>query len=112
MSHPLYVIVKALLQEKYKHLRELHVNAVFLKLVTPVEEMESYIVIHNKNEKYFEVCWKDDDEPDGRTGHTRCRVTYWYHQPPMTCTEEEAKVAAEAERDRLNSEYRKENSHE
>lgn len=85
-------------------------NSMFfwLKLVTPAEEMERYIVIHNKYEKYFEVCWKDVDEPDGRTGRVRCRVTYWYHQPPMTYTEEEAKAAAEAECARLNANHRKE----
>lgn len=80
----------------------------WFNLVTPVEELERYIVIHNKNEKYFDVCWKDDDEPDGRTGRTRCRVTYWYHQPPKTYNEEEAKAEAEAECARLNAEYRKE----
>ena len=82
----------------------------YLKLVTPVEEQERYILIHNEFEKHYEVCWKDDDEPDGRTGRTRCRATFWYYHPPQTYTQKEAKAAAEAERDRLNAEYRKEQS--
>lgn len=79
-----------------------------LELVVPVEELERYVVIHNDYEKYYEVCWKDDDEPDGRTGRTRCLTTFWYHNPPKTHTQKHAKEAAEAERDRLNAEYRKE----
>ena len=84
------------------------VEAVFFQLVTPVEELERYIIIHNENNKYYEVCWKDDDEPDGRTGRVRCRATFWYYHPPQTYTQKEAKEAAESERDRLNAEYRKE----
>lgn len=83
------------------------VHACNLELVTPVDETERYIIIHNEYDKYYEVCWKDDDE-DGMTGRVRCRVMYWYHQSPMTYTEAQAKAAAEAERDRLNAEYRKE----
>ena len=88
--------------------REKYIMFCYLELVTPVEELERYIVIHNKNEKYFDVCWKDDDEPDGRTGRTRRRTTFWYHQPPKTYTQKEANAAAEAECARLNAEYRKE----
>lgn len=84
------------------------VHAVWLELVTPVEEKERYVLIHNKLEKYYDVCWKDDDEPDGRTGRTRVRNTYWYHNPPMTYTQQEAKAAAEAECARMNAEWRKE----
>lgn len=84
------------------------VLAAFFQLISPVEELERYVVIHNDYEKYYEVCWKDDDEPDGRTGRTRCLTTFWYHNPPKTHTQKHAKAAAEAERDRLNAEYRKE----
>jgi len=88
--------------------RRYFINPAYLELVTPVEELVRYIIIHNENNKYYEVCWKDDDEPDGRTGRTRCRTTFWYHQPPQTYSQKEAKAAAEAERDRLIAEYRKE----
>ena len=80
----------------------------FLELVTPVEELERYVIIHNKREKFFDVAWKDDDETDGRTGRTRCRATYWYNSPPQSYTQTEAKAAADAECARLNAEYRKE----
>lgn len=83
-------------------------HAAFFKLVTSAEELERYIIIHNENNKYYEVCWKDDDEPDGRTGRTRCRTTFWYHQPPQTYSQKEAAEACEAECKRLNDEYRKE----
>ena len=84
------------------------VTALYLELVTPVAELERYVLIHKEIEKYYDVCWKDDDEPDGRTGRTRVRNTYWYHNPPKTYTQQEAKAAAEAECARLNAEYRKE----
>ena len=86
------------------------VLAAFFQLVTPVEELERYVVIHNDYEKYYEVCWKDDDEPDGRTGRTRCLTIFWYHNPPKTYTQEEARAAAQAECDRLNAEYRAQNT--
>lgn len=44
MTNPLYVTVKPLLEANCKHLSEIHVNAAFLKLVTPVEEQEPYSV--------------------------------------------------------------------
>lgn len=84
------------------------IHACHLELVTPVEELERYVLIHNAREKYYDVCWKDDDEPDGRTGRTRVRATFWYHKPPQTYSQTEALSAAETERDRLNAEHRKE----
>ena len=84
-----------------------YVSVFALELVTPVEEMERYVIIHNEREMYYEVCWKDDDE-GVMTGRVRCRATYWYHQPPQTYSQKEAKAAADAECDRLNAEYRKE----
>lgn len=82
----------------------------YLDLITPVEELERYVIIHNEREKYYDVCWKDDDEPDGRTGRTRVRATFWYHKPPQTYSQTEALSAAEAECARLNAEHRKEQS--
>lgn len=84
------------------------IHACHLELVTPVEELERYVLIHNEREKYYDVCWKDDDELDGRTGRTRVRATFWYHKPPQTYSQTEALSAAETERDRLNDEHRKE----
>lgn len=81
---------------------------VHLRLVTPVEELERYVLLHNEFSMNYEVCWKDDDEQDGQTGRTRCRAQYWYHLPPQTYSQKEAKAAAEAECARLNAEYRKE----
>lgn len=80
----------------------------FLELITPVEELKRYIIIHNDFHQFYDVCWKDDDTPDGRTGRSLCRATYWYLYPPQTYTQKEAKEAAEAECARLNAEYRKE----
>lgn len=89
--------------------RRFFITPPFLELVTPVEELERYIIIHNEREKYYDVCWKDDDEPDGRTGRTRVRATFWYNKPPQTYSQTEALSAAETERARLNAEHRKEN---
>lgn len=60
-----------------------------LELVTPAEELEPYSV--GESTDYFSV-EKDDEELS----------LYWKDKHPN------AKVAAEAERDRLNAEYRKE----
>ena len=69
-------------------------SAVFFKLVTPVEELEPYSV--GESTDYFSVDAKDGNE-------ISC---YWKDSHPN------AKAGAEAERDRLNAEYRKEQSHE
>lgn len=88
--------------------RRFFITPPFLELATPVEELERYMIIHNEREKYYDVCWKDDDEPDGRTGRTRVRATFWYHKPPQTYSQTEALSAAEIECARLNAEHRKE----
>lgn len=67
------------------------VHAVWLELITPVEEKEPYSVGETTN--YFSVD-KDDEELS----------LYWKDKHPN------AKAAAEAECDRLNAEYRKEQS--
>lgn len=92
----------------YHNSTEYRLDPAYLELATPVEELERYVIIHNEREKYYDVCWKDDDEPDGRTGRTRVRATFWYHKPPQTYSQTEALSAAETERDRLNAEHRKE----
>ena len=94
MSNPLYVALNPLLTANYKHFTELRVNVAFLKLVTPVEELEPYYV-------------KDDG--------THYVVGMRPEQPEIVYLAEyskdlhpHAKEAAEAERDRLNAEHRKE----
>jgi hypothetical protein len=84
----------------------------WLKLLVPVEELERYIVIHNDCQQSYDVCWKDDATPNIRIYHSRCRASYWYHYPPQTYTQKEAKEAAEAECARLNAEYRKEQNND
>lgn len=79
----------------------------FLELVTPGEDLARFVLLHHEFEQFYEICWKDDDEPDGRTGRTRTLATYWYHLPPQTYSQKEARAAAEAECARLNEEYRK-----
>lgn len=90
MSNPLYVSVKPLLAANYKHVSEIHVNVVFLKLVTPVGKLEPYIVSNDD----FEYCVFDQTRK-----MTVCRYDICHPH---------AKEAAEAERDRLNEEWRKE----
>lgn len=65
------------------------VSAAFLKLITPIEELKPYSV--GETTDYFSVD-KDDEELS----------LYWKDKHPH------AKESAEAERDRLNDEYRKE----
>ena len=68
------------------------VHACNLELVTPVEELEPYIV--KKYSTFFAV--------EKRNNHKDRPATYDLDFHPN------AKAAAEAERDRLNAEYRKE----
>lgn len=84
------VVVKALLAK-----REITTHAVYLELVTPVEEMEPYEVTESSD--YYGV-GKDDLEVEA--------AIFWKKAHPN------AKAAAEAERDRLNAEYRKEQNNE
>lgn len=91
MTNPLYVTVKPLLTANYKHLSEIHVNVVFLKLVTPVEELEPYIVTYD--DKFYHI---------HKQGEEASIAVYSEARHPH------AKAAAEAECARLNAEYRKE----
>ena len=70
--------------------RLIKTKSVFLKLIAPVEELEPYIVVDAHT--HWDVAVKDM-----KTIASYSKV----HHP-------NAKAAAEAERDRLNSEYRKE----
>ena len=90
MTSPLYVTVKPLLAANYKHLSEIHVNVVFLKLATPVEEREPYSLEND------DLGWNVLDK-DGWLVARFCNSGHPH-----------AKEAAEAELDRLNEEYRKE----
>lgn len=90
--------------------REKYIMFCYLELVTPVEELELYKVNHVKELELFEVCYYEmgDDtvEKEGEL-HKMVMTIYWYGKSQWDRTEEEAKAAAEAERDRLNAEYRK-----
>ena len=80
------------------------IDAAYLELVTPVEEMERYY-IEKHGEKSGGLCY---------TVHKRggyAEATF-YFGACRTYTEAQAKARAEAERDRLNAEYRKEQSNE
>lgn len=89
MSNPHYVTLKPLLAVNSKHLSEIHVNVVFLKLVTPIEEKYPYSI---------ETCQYGYTVNKGEL----ILATYNDENHPH------AKEAAETERDRLNAEYRKE----
>ena len=99
MSNPLYVTVKPLLAANYKHLSEIHVNVVFLKLVTPVEELEPYSVKQNMHGRSYEV---KSPTP------VRTVAAFFYGGENPAYTEEKALAAAEAECARLNVAHRKE----
>ena len=72
---------------------EYRLDPAYLELVTPVEEMEPYSV--EEDSQYWHVFY----EQNGGI-MTVCKFLKSYHPT--------AKAAAEAERDRLNAEYRKE----
>lgn len=75
-----------------------HIDPAYLELVTPVEEQYSVhsIVGDNGKTAFFAV----------RKGDVT--VAAFFCDTPRAFTEEQALAAAEAERDRLNEEYRKE----
>ena len=75
--------------------------AVFFNLVTPVEELGPYSVRHNEAHAAWSIYG-----PFGLSA-----VNYFYGER-YPYTQEQAKAAAEAERDRLNAEYRKEQSND
>lgn len=84
---------------------------VHFELITPVEELEPYKVIHDKDLEFFEVChYEMGDDTIAEEGklHKIVMTTYWYGNSQWDRSEEEAKAAAEDERDHLNAEYRKE----
>lgn len=72
------------------HDRDFYLDPAYLELVTPVEEMEPYFVEHYKHSNAYKI----------RKGGQEFAI-FWDIHP-------HAKEAAEAERDRLNAEYRKE----
>lgn len=85
------------------------IDPVYLELLTPVEELKPYYVVHHPAENAFEVC---------RTtaGKSVTRMCYFYKEGThegeerfcyAEMTEAEAKKAAEDECDRLNDEWRK-----
>ena len=81
------------------------IDPAYLELVTPVEELEPYSVAY----------WVDTSEECGRFEVVRgeqCVSIYPYghHETRYYKKAEQAKAAAEAERDRLNAEWRKEQS--
>lgn len=69
------------------------INTAYLELITPVEELEPYQVLHNITNSY--VIYKDKPKTDNIVVN-------------FTSTHPHAKEAAEAECARLNAEYRKE----
>lgn len=75
---------------------EYHWDPAYLELVTPVEELEPYKV------------W--DTTFSFNVGAEDSKAVFYYGADMSTCpyTKEQAKAAAEAERDRLNAEHRKE----
>jgi hypothetical protein len=73
-----------------------YVSAFSLELVTPVEELGPYEVEGDDDEKEYSV-----------TNRDKFVCTYPYDSDSFY-TKEQAKAAAEAERDRLNAEWRKE----
>lgn len=76
------------------------VTALYLELVTPVEELEPYYV-EQQGEKTGGFCFTVRK----RTGY--CESTF-YFGAARSRDKQQAKAAAEAECDRLNAEYRKE----
>jgi hypothetical protein len=72
-------------------------TACFLELVTPVEERGLYVVRHNEAHAAWSIY--------GPFNLSAVNYFYGEHYP---YTEESAKAAAEAECERLNEEYRKE----
>lgn len=79
--------------------------ACHLELVTPVEELEPYFIYESKEEESFDIMKRV-----GKLNLTRNCIYYKTEiNDHAELTREEAKAAAEAECDRLNAEYRKEN---
>lgn len=79
------------------------VHAAFFKLVTPVEELEPYFV--GESENSYDLFRKTSNG-------NQLRASFWWKHNPtpdlIELSKANAKAAAEAERDRLNAEWRKE----
>jgi hypothetical protein len=76
---------------------EYRLDPAYLELVTPVEELGPYSVRHNEAHAAWSIYGP----------YNLSAVNYFYGER-YPYTEESAKAAAEAERDRLNAEWRKE----
>lgn len=76
-------------------------DIAYFELVTPVEELEPYCVVDNKNSKSVEV---------RRRNPVRVVASFYWGGEVPAYTQEEARKAAEAECARLNEEHRKENA--
>ena len=72
-----------------------YVPPCFLELITPVEEIEPYYIEQSTSKNYWEV-WKKDSKKG------RLLIAMFHKNHPHS------KETAEAECDRLNAEYRKE----
>lgn len=79
---------------------EYRLAPAYLELVTPVEELEPYYV-EQQGEKTGDLCFTVRK----RNGYAE---STFYFGACRSRDEQQAKAAAEAERDRLNAEYRKE----
>ena len=76
---------------------QFRVTALYLQLITPVEELEPYRVVRPENYQCIRIM-------KGKRIHSSIP----FDEEECVCrTLEEAKAAAEAERDRLNAEHRK-----
>ena len=75
-----------------------------MELITPVEELEPYFMYESKEEESFDIMKRV-----GKLYLTRNCIYYKSDINDLAeLTREQAKAAAEAERDRLNDEWRKE----
>lgn len=79
-------------------------DAAYLELVTPIEELEPYYV-EQQGEKTGGFCFTVRK----RNGY--CESTF-YFGAARSRDKQQAQAAAEADRDRLNAEYRKEQSND
>jgi hypothetical protein len=84
------------------------VDAAYLELLIPVEELEPYFIYESKEEESFDIM--------KRVGKLHLTRNCIYFKTEINdhaeLTREEALAAAEAERDRLNAEWRKEHENE
>ena len=75
-----------------------YIDAAYLTLITPVEELDTYIVVENSLNNSYEVrCCKSE----------HVCAAYYYSHDQATYDVSKAFEAAKAECDRLNAEWRK-----